>query len=159
MEKCRHSKKNYEDKLKTSSCMRFRCPSGQLSMKSKIPFGSLQLLEHIYILNSHSVIFVHFSPGLLLQQHGLVLCHHGLLGQELGALLAPLQRLLGHPGVLLVSADPLLQRALLVLRLLPQLLLARQLAPLYLTPQLFLLGLTNEVRVLTELTNERQALT
>ena len=98
-------------------------------------------------------------PRFLRQQHGLLLSHHGLLGQELGALLAPLQRLLGHPGVLLVRADPLLQRALLVLRLLPQLLLARQLAPLYLTPQLLLLGLTNQMRVLTELTNERQALT
>ena len=139
--------------------MRFRCPSGQVSMKSKIPFGSLQLLEHIYILNCHSVNFVHFSPGLLLQQHGLVLRHHGLLGQELGALLAPLQRLLGHPGVLLVSADPFFQRALLVLRLLPQLLLARQLAPLYLTPQLLLLGLTNQMRVLTELTNQSKLLT
>ena len=108
MEKCRHSEKNYEDKLKTSSCIEYRCPSGQLSIKSKIPFGSLQLLEHIYILNSQSIIFVQFSPSLLLQQHGLVLRHHGLLGQELGALLAPLQRLLSHPGVLLVRADPLL---------------------------------------------------
>ena len=88
-----------------------------------------------------------------------MLGHHGLLCQQLSALLAPLQRLLGHPGLLLIRTDSLLQRALLVLRLLPQLLLARQLAPLYLAPQLFLLGLTNQMRGLRKLTNQRQALT
>ena len=51
--------KNYEDKLKTSSCIEFRCPSGQLSIKSKIPYGSLQLLEHFYIFKTFFYILLH----------------------------------------------------------------------------------------------------
>ena len=136
------------------------CPGDHLFRRYQNTFYITDTVEHIYIFVrlSLSIIFVRlFSPGLLLQQHGLVLGHHGLLGQELGALLAPLQRLLGDPGLLLVGADPLLQGALLVLRLLSQLLLARQLAPLDLTPQLLLFGLANKMRALPILTNQRPA--